>query len=288
MILVTGATGNVGSKLVRRLTDKNIAFKALTRDPVAAKSIFPDGTQIVKGDYTDLDSLKEATMGVEAVVLISPAHPNMVTHQTAIIDAAKANGVKDIIKLSVLGANLGAPIRLPKLHAEIESYAANKGLRVTAIRPNLFMQVLLGNQDSISSTGKIYAPASDGAISFTDVRDIADVFIGVIRNEALRGQIHEITGSEALTYAQIAKKIGKVARHNVEHVDVPEDTARQSMLSMGMDPWVVEAFLELFGIYRAGYGAVVHADNVAKITGSPARKFDQFAFDFKDKFALRV
>lgn len=285
MILITGATGNVGSVIAKRLDELGIPFKAMTRDPAAAKGRIPASAQIVEAEFSDPASLARAMEGVNTLVLISPAHPDMVAHQCAALDAAKAAGVSDIVKLSGLGTSLEAPIRLPKSHALIEAYAAKKGLALTAIRPNLFMQVLLGDAGSIAGQGKVYAPAADGKISFTDVRDIAEVFVEVLRKTELRGSVYDITGPEALTYAEATAKIGAAVGYPVEHVDVPEETARDAMLGMGMDTWVVEAFLELYQIYRQGYGSDVLADTVEQVIGRPAISFDEFARDFRNTFA---
>lgn len=285
MILVTGATGNVGSVVVSKLRKNGLPVRAMTRDAVAARSSLAAGTEIVAADFSDPASLAAAAEGASIMVLISPAHPDMVAHQTAALDAAKRAGITEVVKLSGLGASLDAPIRLPKGHAEIENHAQSIGLNLTAVRPNLFMQVLLGDAESIAKQGKIYAPAADGRISFTDVRDIAEVFVALLTTPDLRGRGYDITGPEALTYADAASKIATAVSFPVEHVDVPEDTARQAMLGMGMDPWVVEAFVELYQIYRAGCGASVLAHTIEGVLGKPARSFDAFAADFRPAFA---
>lgn len=288
MILVTGATGNVGSIVVAKLREKGLPVRAMTRDAVAAKDRLAAGTEIVEGDFADPASLEAAAAGAAVMVLISPAHPDMVAHQIAALDAAKRVGVTEVIKLSGLGASLDAPIRLPQGHAQIEDHAQTIGMNLTPVRPNLFMQVLLGDAEAIAGQGKIYAPAADGRISFTDTRDIADVVVALLTKPDLRGKAYDITGPEALTYAEAAAKISGAIGFPVQHVDVPEDTARQAMLDAGMDPWVVEAFVELFQIYRAGYGASVLSDTVAEVLGKPARSFDAFAADFRHAFARAV
>jgi uncharacterized protein YbjT (DUF2867 family) len=285
MILITGATGNVGRALTSVLAKKAIPARAMTRDAAKARQVLPSGIALVEAAFEDAASMAKALQGVSAMVLISPAHPEMVLHQKAALDAAKVAGVRDVVKLSGLGASIEAPIRLPKGHAEIENYGRNLGLVMTPVRPNLFMQVLLGDAASIAGQGKIYAPAGSGKISFTDVRDIAEVIATLLEKPELRGVAYDITGPEALTYAEAAAKIGLAAGYLVEHVDVADEDARQAMLGMGMDPWVVEAFVELFGIYRAGYGADVLAANIAAVLGRPARSFDGFAADFRKAFA---
>ncbi|TAJ79237.1 MAG: SDR family oxidoreductase [Gallionellaceae bacterium] len=282
MILVTGSTGNVGREVVQRLAGKNIPVRALSRNQPESRK---NGTvEWVKGNFNDADSLSRAMLGVDKVVLISPAHPDMVEHQTAVIDAAKAAGVKHIVKLSGLGAGADAPIQLPRLHYEIELKILASGIAHTFVRPNLFMQVLLGSAGSISTDGAIYAPAGDGAISFTDVNDIADVIVCALTQPGHEESIYEITGPAALTYEQVAETIGKALNKPVNYIAVSPEDARDSMLSSGMDKWLVTAFLELFSIYRAGYGAAALSDTIKQVTGHTANNFSAFAESHKSFF----
>jgi uncharacterized protein YbjT (DUF2867 family) len=283
MILVTGATGNVGSEVVRRLAALNVPVRALTRSLEKTEPI--GSVEWVEGDFTDADSLAKAVQGVEKVVLISPAHADMVAHQLAVLDAAVKAGVKHIVKLSGLGAGPDAPIRLPRNHYQIENQLKESGIAYTFVRPNLFMQVLIGSASSIESDGAIYAPAGDGAISFTDVRDIAATIVTTLTEAGHENQAYEITGPAALTYAQAAAVIGATIGKPVKYVGVDEESARNAMTSGGLDSWLVEAFLELFGIYRAGYGAAVLSDTVAKVTGRPAHDFSDFANAHRAYFA---
>jgi len=282
MILVTGSTGNVGREVVRRLAEKNIQVRALTRNPSESGK---NGTvEWAKGNFNDAASLNRAMLGVDKVVLISPAHSAMVEHQTAVIDAAKAAGVKHIVKLSGLGAGPDAPIQLPRLHHEIERKIIASGIAYTFVRPNLFMQVLLGSASTISAQGAIYAPAGDGAISFTDVNDIADVIVCALTQSGHEEKIYEVTGPAALTYGQAAETIGMALDKPVIYIAVSPEAARDSMLSSGMDKWLVTAFLELFSIYRAGYGTAVLSDAIERVTGHAANNFSAFAESHKSLF----
>lgn len=275
MILVTGATGNVGREVIRRLEQNNVPLRALSRKPDAVKCT--EKIEWVKDDFTDANSLAQAVAGVDKIVLISPAHPDMVAYQTAVLKAAHAAGVKHIVKLSGLGAGPGAAIRLPRLHYEIEQKIIDAGIPYTFIRPNLFMQVLLGSADSIANEGAIYAPAGEGAISFTDVNDIANVITCAIGQPGHENKIYEITGPDALTYGHVAELIGNVLGKSIRYVAVSPEVARESMLSSGMDPWLANAFLELFSIYRAGYGATVSSGTVREITGLSPTSLSVFA-----------
>lgn len=221
---------------------------------------------------------------VDKVVLISPAHADMVAHQLAVLDAALKAGVKHIVKLSGLGAGPEAPIRLPRYHYEIETKIKQSGIAYTFVRPNLFMQVLLGSAGSIAEHGAIYAPAGTGAISFTDVRDVAATIVCALLEAGHENQAYDITGPAALTYAQAAQVLSQAIGKPAHYAAVSEDAARDAMTASGMSTWLVEAFLELFGIYRAGYGAAVLSDNVAKVTGRPAHSFADFASSYRAYF----
>jgi len=282
MILVTGATGNSGLEVVRRLSAKNLAVRALTRNPGKAEKIA--GVEWVKGNFDDVDSLQRAMAGVERVVLISPAHSDMAKHQSNVIQTARAAGISRIVKLSGLGAGPDAQIRLPRLHHQIEQEIIGSGIDYAFVRPNLFMQVLLGSAASIANDGAIYAPAGDSAISFTDVRDIADVMVCAVTSDSHRNGAYEVTGPAAITYAQAAETIGKAIGKPVRYVAVTPEMARESMLSSGMDKWLTEAFLELFEIYRAGYGAVVLSSTVEQVTKHAANTLENFSKDYKPFF----
>lgn len=146
------------------------------------------------------------------------------------------------------------------------------------------MQVLLGSAGSIASEGAIYAPAGDGAISFIDARDVAEVLAREVLRDDLTSSVREITGPEALCYAQVSEVIGEARDKTVHYVNVEPEAARNGMLSAGMDPWLVEAFLELFSIYRAGLGCTVLSAEVEAVLGRPARSLSQFALEHLSAF----
>ena len=282
MIVITGASGNVGQHVVNELAEQGQAVRALTRKPIRDEKRPNVGW--AAADFDDPSSLITALQGADRLVLISPAHRRMEDHQVAVVQAAVRAGVKKIAKLSGLGAGPEAPIRLPQKHHAIEQAIAGTGIDYSFVRPNLFMQVLLGSAQSISADGAIYAPAGHGAISFIDARDVARVLAAEVLRDGRA--IVEITGPQALTYADAARTLGEVIGRPVQHVDVSPQQARASMLSMGMDPWLADAFLELFEVYRAGHGSAVLADNVKACTDRAATSLARFFNDHKRAFSL--
>lgn len=282
MIFVTGATGNVGTPLLARLVALQASVHALSRQPAAQQAA--SGVQWVQGELDDARSLRGALEGVTTLVLISPASPRLVERECAMVDAAKAAGVRRVVKLSGLGAGPQAPIRLPQAHYTVEQHVLASSLAATFVRPNLFYQTLLAAAPSIASEGVIYAPAEDGRISFTDTRDIADVIAAAATSEQHDGQVYEITGPQALGYAEIAYALGKRIGRKLEYVSISPTAQREYLQGAGVDEWTTEAFVELFGIYRAGHGSAVLAETVQRVLGRPARGLNDFLTDHRDRF----
>lgn len=283
MIVITGASGNVGTHVVAELAKRGLAARALTRKPASAQ---PVGANVewVGADFSEPKNLSAALRGATKVVLITPAHPQMRAHQEAFVAAAVGAGVKRIAKLSGLGAGPDAPIRLPQEHFAIEQHIIASGIAHSFVRPNLFMQVLLGSAESIRNDGVFYAPAGEAKISLTDARDVASALVHEVLRDDGTNSVLEMTGPDALSYADAAELLGQAVGKKISYVAVEPATARQAMTDGGMDPWLAEAFIELFEIYRAGHGATVLTEAFKACTGHQPRSFAQFAVDYRAMF----
>ena len=152
MILITGATGNIGTALTKQLAAQGIAFRALVRSP---KHIA--GADTVIGDMSDKDSLIKALQGVEKAFLLTNSSEEAEQLQSNFVAAAAIAGVKHIVKLSQFAASKHSPVRFMRYHAAIEEKIMQSGMAYTFLRPNLFMQGLLGFADLIKHTHQFYA-----------------------------------------------------------------------------------------------------------------------------------
>jgi uncharacterized protein YbjT (DUF2867 family) len=270
MILVTGATGNVGAALVRQLVESNHAVRAFVRDGVATNTLAP-GVEIARGDLARPESLEAALAGVDKMYLLCPAVPGLPELEAGAIAAAKRAGVRHVVKHSNMGADREPPITLPRWHRAGEQLIERSGMAWTFVRPTGFMSNALGWAGMIKH-GTVYAPATDGKLSVVDPRDIAAVACAALTEPGHEGKAYDVTGPEALSTAEQVAMIGEAIGRPIKCIDVPNAAARDSMIGMGMPAIIVDALLEFMDLVRAGRGATV-SDAVPRVTGKRARTF---------------
>ena len=271
-ILVTGATGNVGSRLVRRLKEKGRAVRAFARN-ITGKT--PDGVEDAPGDFTDDASLARAMEGVTAVYLLS-AGDQLAVHEAAAIEAARAAGVQLVVKHSVAGAQYNAP-GFPSWHRAGEERLEASGIPYVFLRPASFATNALYWAGSIKEQGAVYSALGDAAVPVIDPEDIAEAAATVLTTPGHEGKAYELSGPEALTTAHQVETIGRVIGRDLKFVNVPDDAARQAMRGMGMSPAYVEAMVSLFQMFRNIGRIEPYPGDVEALTGHKARRFDQWA-----------
>jgi uncharacterized protein YbjT (DUF2867 family) len=272
-ILVTGATGTIGTHVVDELAKRGASVRAAARG--ASKASLPGGVEPAELDFADAASIDRALQGVSAAFLLTPFAADQVELGTRFIDRAKAAGVQRIVKLSAIGAEIEPGIQLGRWHRAIERHLETSGLEHTFLRPNNFMQNFVGYYPP-DAEGTIYLPWGDGACSFIDGRDIGRVAAVALTDDGHAGKAYTLTGPAAFTIGEAAATLSSVTGRKIRYVDVPEAAARGAMLGLGMPAWMVDAMLELHAVDKAGYAAVV-TDDVTKLTGTPARSFADFA-----------
>lgn len=287
MILVTGAAGTTGSEVVRLLAAKGVRVRAMVRNPEKSKKFSSPGVETVVADLEKPSTLDPALKGVDKVYLVSSPDPRVGILHGNLMDSAKRAGVKQIVRLSALGAAANSPSQLLKWHGEVDEKLSRSGLSYAILRPASFMQNLLSFRSTIQRDGKIYASVRDGKISPIDARDIAASAAAVLTSEGHSGRMYELTGPEALNYPQIASKIGEGIGRAVEYVDVPPEASREGMVAAGFPTWLADALLELWAIHASG-GADGVTGSVEKLTGKKPRTLDAFAKDFAGAFAGKV
>jgi uncharacterized protein YbjT (DUF2867 family) len=277
-ILVTGATGTIGSEVVKALAAKpGVTVRVAVRSAAKAEKLLGANVVPVDFDYEKPDTIAAAVKGADRVFLLTPFAQNQVELGKLLIDAAKAAGVKHIVKLSAVGADIEPGIQLGRWHRAIEKLIEASGIPYTFLRPANFMDNFIHYYPP-AADGNIYLPLGAGACSYIDSRDIAAVAAAVLTGDGHDGKAYVLTGPAALTTAEAASAIGAASGRDIHFVDVPEAAASKAMLDLQMPGWMVEAMMELHGIVKAGYASAT-TTLVQELTGHAPRTFADFARD---------
>jgi uncharacterized protein YbjT (DUF2867 family) len=277
MILVTGATGLNGKELLRKLSARGVAVRALVRNPAKAEAIagLPH-VEIVQGDMAEPGTLTPGLRGVDRAMLISSSDPGMLDVQSNFIAAAKQAGVKHVVKLSGIMPERDSAFRFARMHGEIEKRLEASGMAFTHLRAGEFMPAYFRQIPNITAKGAIFLPMEDARIASIDVGDIAEIAARVLTGAGHEGKIYPLTGPQALTMAEVAEKLSAATGKTIRYVNVPPEAARQAQLAVGMPPFLADALFELFAERRNGKEAKVWPE-AATLLGRPQTSFDEFA-----------
>ena len=282
MILVTGATGTIGRSVVSRLNDAGTPFRATTRQ----ESIAGSEPYMARMDLGDRDSVVAALKDVETVFLNSSQHPEMALHQSGLIDAAVEAGVRNVVKVSAGSAATGAdkPSWVGRAHAEIEAHLERSGLGATILRPNYFMQNLLGLAPEIAA-GKLPMALHEQRLAPIDARDIAAVATAVLRDpDTHRGRSYDLTGPESLTPIDIADLISAGLGKRVTHVPLTLDELCASAARAGAPAWIQRHVVELMDIYARDESVGLVSHDVELVTGRTPVRLAKFVKDHASRF----
>ena len=284
MILITGATGNVGTEVIKKLAEGKHPTRAFVRNRTQARDIALPGIDLVEGDFAKPKTFVRALEGVETLFLLTPSSADAEQQQCNIVDAAKNAKVKRIVKLSQLGASPKSHGRFQRYHGAVEDYIVKSRIPYTFLRPNLFMQGLLNFRPTIASQGVFFAPLSQARISVVDVRDIGAVAAKALIETKHEGRTYDLTGPEALTHAEMAEQLSQAVGKPIKHVEVLPVVMKETLLKSGVPEWQAEGVVEDYEHYRKGEAEQV-ASTIRDITGHEASYFAQFALDYATKFA---
>lgn len=283
-ILVTGATGSIGGELTKQLDAKGIPFRALVRTADSNNELFSlKNAEIVYGDFTDASSIAAALKGIERAFLLTNSSEHAETLQSDFVDIAKREGVKHIVKQSQLAADLHSPVRFLRYHAAVEQKIIQSGIAYTFLRPNLFMQALLGFKYTIAKQGKMFAAAGDASVSVVDTRDIAAIAVQALTDAGHENKMYDITGPAALTHQQMAEELSKGLNQPVQFVNVSPEEMQQGLISAGFPLWQAEGLVEDYAHYARGEASAI-SSCTEDVTGKAARNFKSFVNDYAKAF----
>jgi uncharacterized protein YbjT (DUF2867 family) len=279
-ILVIGATGRVGRKLVGQLLAAGLPVRALTRRPEAAG--LPAGVEVVSGDLTAPESLDAALQGVAAVFLVWTAPP---TTAPAVV-ARLAEHARRVVFLSSPHQTphpfFQQPNPMAALHAEIERLLAAAGLESTILRPGMFASnALLWWAPQIRQGDVVRWPYGSAETAPIDERDIAAVAVRALTEDRHIGGDYVLTGPEAMSQAEQVSTIGAALGRPIRFVELSPDEFRRQTA----DRAPAAAIDMLLNAWQAAIGHPAYVTStVADILGRPARTFRQWAVDHAEEF----
>ncbi|MEU0596955.1 NAD(P)H-binding protein [Streptomyces sp. NPDC006393] len=281
MILVTGATGTIGSDVVRQLAARGEKVRALTRDP--AKARVPAGVEVVRGDYRDPGSLEAALTGVTAAFLLRPPGPDE-GQDAALVAAAGAAGVGRLVKLSAIGTGEGASGPSALWHLKGERAVRESGAAWTVLRPSSFASNTLSWVPALRAGEPVPNLTGDGASGVIDPRDVAAVAVRALVESVHAGRTYTLTGPEAISVPGQAAVLAAVLGRPVPTRDLsPDETRAFLRTAWGMEGDRADGVLAGVAFVRDGGNAVV-TDDVPEVLGRPARTFRAWAEDNRGIF----
>lgn len=269
MILITGATGNIGKELIPILLESGQSIRVLVRDERKVAHLDSRIERAI-GDLNNLDSLISAMRGVDKVFLVTFE----TQHDVNMLEAAKRAGVQHIVKLSTLEAT-EHKIKVGKWHYEREELIRASGLDWTVLRPGMFMSNSIEWwAETIKGQGSVFFPGGKkGKVAPIDPRDVAKVAALALTQPGHSGQAYELTGPELFTIGNMVQVIANTLGKPTQYMDIPPIAAKLFMLKSGMDKTLVTALMEMLASLRRNEGAII-TDTVERLTGHPPRTFE--------------
>ncbi|MFI0941792.1 NAD(P)H-binding protein [Streptomyces sp. NPDC021020] len=281
MLLVTGATGNIGRELVRQLDAAGDAPRVLVRDAGRAAGL-PARAERVVGDFTDPPGLAAAFAGVERAFLLTPGISTATTANA--VAAARAAGVRHLVLLSSTNV-LGDPMpAMGRWHHAREEIVRRSGIPATILRPVGFMTNALDWLPTIRAGRYVLDPVGPGRMTLIDPADIAAVAAHVLTTDGHAGRAYALTGAEPLTVAEQAAMLSAAAGTTLttRPVATPEE-AVAARFPNGAPPALAEAIVEGFRLMRADTEGF-RTDTVERLLGRPPAGFADWCARHSDVF----
>jgi uncharacterized protein YbjT (DUF2867 family) len=282
MILITGASGNVGREVLRQIVLTGRPVRAAFQSPEKAATA-PLGVEAVVMDYNKPETVWSALRDIERVFLVGPVSSSLVELEQKAMDEIKRSGVRHVVKLSAMGPR---DVTFPRQHHESEDYVTASKVAYTFLRPNGFMQNMASyNGATIRAQNAFYGSQGQGVVSHIDVRDIAAVAVRTLTEDAHWGETYTLTGPEALSNSRIAEILSASLNREITYVDLAPAEMKQALLAAGTPEWSANGILELNDLYRRGGASTVTGD-VERILGRKPIPFEHFSRDYSGSFRM--
>lgn len=271
--LITGATGDVGARVVRQMISRNIRPRIFVRSSDKAQDLFRQAAEIRVGDLADPASTRSAMKGVHTLFLVNVG-PQIPQRDEAAAKIAREEGVRRIVKLSSLDVEQG--LAIGAWHEQGEAAIRASGAAFTFIRPTGFMTNLLAWAHSIKTEGIVRSSTGNGGRPFIHSEDIAAVSVAALLNESYASRILSITGPRSLTFGDATEIIAHATGKTLVHQTISDEEAGERYSRISGSPQETEAHIALWRAIREGRLANT-TDGVEKTLGRKPTSLEQWA-----------
>jgi uncharacterized protein YbjT (DUF2867 family) len=278
--LITGATGDIGSRIVEHLLKRNIRPSVLVRNQAKARSLFGKRVDIFVGDLAEPASIRDALKGAETIYLVNVG-PEISQRDQAAAALAGEAGVKRIVKLSSLDVEHG--LAIGAWHEKGEASIRAAGMPFTFIRPTGFMSNLLAWAHSIKTEKIVRSSTANGRRPFIHSEDIAAVSVEALVSPTYVGQSIPITGPESLTFGEATATIAEAIGEPLAFQGISDEEARERYSRISGSPEETEAHVALWRAIREDRLAKV-TDGVEHVLGRKPITLRQWASENSNSF----
>ena len=283
MMLITGATGNIGTELVKLLAAKGSSLRVVSRDEKKVAHLDPRIERVI-GDLREPAVVQRALQNVDKLfvipVLLDPNHET----DRSLFDEAKRAGVGHIVMVSSGVIRLDEKNPIGILHRQKERLIEETGIPWTFLRPGGFMSNTLRFWvDTIKSQAKVFNPTADGKTAPISPYDIAAVAAVVLTTSGHEGKTYDLTGPELLTAHDQVTILSKVIGKPIQCIDIPVEAAVEGMKSNGLPVAIIEALSKLWIGVRKGE-STFQTNDIERLTGRPAQIFETWCQEHRAAF----
>ena len=282
-VIVLGATGTTGTAVLKQLKNKNITVFASVQSEKDFEKVSQFGATPIIVNFTDQDSLNQALKGKDRVFLVTPLMQNPETVTQMVINASKQNEIKHLVRSTASGADSKGQIQMARWAGASEDLIKTSGLNYTIVRPYTFLQNFINfHSQTIKQYNGFYLPVGDAKLALLDINDLGEVVAKALTSDEHFGKTYELSG---LTYTNeiLAETLSEVLGRKISYIDIPEEKAKESMLSNQMPEWMVNAMMELNYITKQGWTAG-YSDDFKNITGKEYTSAKTFFENNKQAF----
>ncbi len=272
-ILITGATGDVGSRVARQLIAQGIRPRILVRSAEKAQAVFGQSAEICVGDFGEPASIRAAMRGVHTLFLVNVG-PEIPQRDEGVATIARKEEVRRIVKLSSLDVQLG--LAIGAWHEKGEAAIRASGVPFTFVRPTGFMSNLLAWAHPIKTEGIVRSSTGNGRRPFIHSEDIAAVSVAALLDEEYAGRILSVTGPKALTFGDATQIIAQAIGKELVYRTISDEEAGERYSRISDSPEETAAHVALWRAIREGRLAAT-TDEVEKILGREPISLDQWA-----------